>query len=125
MKKWSNRLWLNEWHLYMKPSDKPIVENDSELFPVIARCNTINNYKKATITIDSKLWANMGEVERRRTIIHELVHVVNSQIEEYIFELLEELPSQKRNAYEKWFVNVREQTAEHWTNVLGGAYKDE
>lgn len=116
--KWRDVLWLNQWRIGCEV--QPVIEEGEEesLYKTTAAVEYEPIYRAACITIGKESWDERSPEARDRTICHEMVHVRLSTLDRFISTLIDELPPAKRSAYRSWRHDLREETAEIWTNIM-------
>ena len=115
--KWRDWLWLNQWRIGCDM--KPVIEEGEEgAYKTVASVEYEPIYRAAHISISRQSWGERSAEARDRTICHEMIHIRLSPLDRFITTLIDELPPSKREAYRNWRHDLREETAEIWTNIM-------
>ncbi len=105
--KWRDRLWLGKWRFNVVLSEGAV---DPENERVVARITPRPRYYHATFTVGPSLWDQSPE-DQDRIALHEICHLLVTDMCAYVEDVVEELPTDQRNfACERW-QEVHEKTA--------------
>jgi len=119
--KWQRLLLLKDYALTLEYDDTTpdgaLYKVPSEAWRWSARAEVKPEYLQACIVVNSAFLEGgiTGEIEE--TARHELVHVVLGRVDNFVNELLRELPGGKRAGFVAWWHEVHEFTTEHLARV--------
>jgi hypothetical protein len=121
--KWRDRLWLGHWRIG-PVAETEIAEKGENGYETAAYVSYEAVYQDARVHVSEKVWDKRSPASRNRTMCHEMVHLANAPVAEFIERVIAELPSQKGAVYKKWWDALNEENTTHWTNVMLGAHKE-
>lgn len=63
-------------------------EDEGEDLQVYACCDPSDRYRKARITVNKAIWPKLNREQRKRLVIHELLHCHTFRLDDYIKRML-------------------------------------
>lgn len=88
-----------------------------------ARVETRARYRSIRVTGDKKTISELDDDTLDETACHEMVHAVLAPLDEFIDEIIDELPASKRDTYNSWRNRELEEVTTHLEVVVRGLYR--
>jgi len=89
---WISNFRLNDWKPYL---EFVRISSNGNSFTTFASCEVSLNYREAIIAVDSERFVGSTEAEVRRTIEHELLHIVHAptdKLENFVLSVIGDDP---------------------------------
>ena len=121
--KWKRVLWLTHWRIDTSIQDRQdATPNVSAATPAsfgtIAQADTISCYRQSEIKLTRGSIASKNPKEMNESACHEVLHVVVAPYDAMVQEMLMALPQEKREGFEKWHDQAKEELVTHLQNVF-------
>ena len=129
--KWRHLLWLNNYEFDIRFASeggfdkRESKENHGEdsAFTIYAVTESSPEYMTARIEAKESETRHASDDALDSMACHEVIHVLMGPLDRVSWEMLHELPAQKREIYKKWRQNELEELASKLTNILRVLYK--
>ena len=124
IRRWQKKLLLDGYAItieYIKDGEE--IEGSSDLpsssWGWVAKAEIKPMYLQARLKVADSFLRNASDDDIDTKAAHELIHVLIGQIDDFVSNLVAELPNSRRQGYWDWWHRVNEFTATHIARVVG------
>ena len=124
--RWRRLLWLDNYDITVRFADEEKAKErtlketngaDTE-FAIFGTTETLPDYQTAIIEVVERELKGKTEDELDSMACHEMVHVLMAPFADVTWEMLHELPPEKREVYKIWRRKAQEELTSRLTGIL-------
>ena len=129
--RWRWLLWLNSYDITVRTADesrdkaKNTEEKHGETseFAIFGTTETLPDYQTAIIEVVERELKGKTEDELDSIACHEMVHVLMAPFSDVTWEMLHEMPPEKREVYKIWRRKAQEELTSRLTSILTALHR--
>lgn len=120
--KWINLLWLKDHEVRYKFLGEKS-SSDTGNWAGVAEVEIQPRYRTALISAYKDVLNELSDGGMEDSACHEVVHILLAPLNEFVTEILDELPKSKRDGWDAYRDFVNERVTQHVTDVVCSLYR--
>ena len=129
--KWRWLLWLNSYDITVRTADESRDKarnaeekhGETSEFAIFGTTETLPDYQTAIIEVVERELKGKTEDELDSIACHEMVHVLMAPFSDVTWEMMHELPPEKREVYKTWRRKAQEELTSRLANILTALHR--